>query len=127
MISLATRSLNMNLILFITIAVLIIVLLAKPLYKIVSHKSLYPLLPEEYNFKKRRNSFRLTMKLLGERNAKILLETGVARKGLRNTKYDGASTIVFGLWAMQNQAFLHSVDIDPAAVEEARKEVKKMN
>lgn len=115
----------MNLILFISITVLIIVLSAKPLYKIVSHRSLYPLLPKQYNFKRRRNSFRLTMKLLGERNAKILLETGVARKGLRNTKYDGASTIVFGLWAKQNQAFLHSVDIDPAAVEEARKEVEK--
>ena len=65
------------------------------------------------------------MKLLGERKAKILIETGVARQGLRNTKYDGASTIVFGLWARQNQAILHSVDIDPAAVEESRKEVDK--
>lgn len=115
----------MNLILFISIAVLIIVLLAKPFYKIVSHRSLYPLLPKKYNFKRRRKSFRLTMKLLGERKAKILIETGVARQGLRNTKYDGASTIVFGLWARQNQAILHSVDIDPAAVEESRKEVDK--
>ena len=65
------------------------------------------------------------MKLLAKRKAKILLETGVARKGLRNTKYDWASTIVFGLWAKQNQAVLHSVDIDPEAIEEARKEVEK--
>lgn len=109
----------------ITAAILLVsILLSRPLYKLISHKSLYPLLPREYNFKRRRNSFRLTMNLLKERNAKMLVETGVARKGLKNTKYDGASTIVFGLWAKQNDATLHSVDIDPSAVEEAQKEVK---
>jgi len=101
-----------------------VILAAKPLYKVLSHKSLFPLLPKEYNFKRRRNSFRLSMQLLEKRNAKVLVETGVARKGLRNTKYDGASTIVFGLWSKHNKAILHSVDIDPDAVQEARKEVE---
>ena len=109
---------------YILIAVIFIgILVAKPLYKKLSHKSLYPLLPEVYNFKRRRNSFRLTMQLLEERGAKMLVETGVARKGLKNTKYDGASTIVFGLWASQHGAVLHSVDIDPSAIDEARKEI----
>lgn len=109
----------------IIVAILLVLLVAsKPIYKAFSHKSLFPLLPQEYNFKRRRNSFRLSMQLLEERNAKTLVETGVARKGLNNTKYDGASTIVFGLWAKQHQALLHSVDIDSGAIEEARKEVE---
>ncbi|NJN27926.1 MAG: class I SAM-dependent methyltransferase [Cyclobacteriaceae bacterium] len=114
----------MNLIVLIAF-VLIVFFAAKPVYRLLSHKSLYPLLPKEYNFKKRRNSFKLTLKLIEERHAKVLVETGVARKGLQNTKYDGASTIVFGLWAKHHQAVLHSVDIDSAAIEEARKEVEK--
>lgn len=114
----------MNTLLIVAILLLLVAFLAKPVYKLLSHKSLYPLLPKKYNFKRRRNSFRLTMKMLKELNAKVLIETGVARKGLQNTKYDGASTIVFGLWAKQNGAVLHSVDIDPVAIEEARKEVK---
>lgn len=102
---------------------LVIIIFYKPVYKLFSHKSLFPLLPKEYNFKRRRNSFRLAMQLMEERKAKILVETGVARKGLQNTKYDGASTIVFGLWAQKHQAKVFSVDIDAGAVEEARKEV----
>ena len=115
----------MNTILIIVITALIILILNKPVYKLLTHKSLYPLLPKGYNFKRRRNSFRLCMNLMEERNAKVLVETGVARKGLRNTKYDGASTIVFGLWSKLHDAYLYSVDIDPIAVEEARKEVEK--
>ena len=113
----------MNIIIIVAV-VLVLLIASKPIYTALSHKSLFPLLPQEYNFKRRRNSFRLSMQLLEERNAKTLVETGVARKGLKNTKYDGASTIVFGLWAKQHQALLHSVDIDPDAVEEARKEVE---
>ena len=115
----------MNVILIVIIFVVVILFLAKPVYKLLTHKSLYPLLPKGYNFKRRRNSFRLSMGLMEERQARVLVETGVARKGLRNTKYDGASTIVFGLWSKQNGALLRSVDIDPAAIEEARKEVVK--
>ena len=116
----------MNIIIIVAV-ILVVMIAAKLLYKILSHKSLFPLLPKEYNFKRRRNSFRLSLKLMEERNAKILVETGVARKGLRNTKYDGASTIVFGLWSKQNNAILHSIDIDPEAVEEARKEAENSN
>ena len=117
----------MNTVIIVLAFLLLAFFSAKPIYKLYSHRSLFPLLPRQYNFKKRRNSFRLTMKLLKERNAKVLIETGVARKGLQNTKYDGASTIVFGLWAKQNGAVLHSVDIDPDAVNEARKEVELNN
>lgn len=122
-----TKSGFMNYILIIAVIIIVIILVAKPIYKILSHRSLFPLLPKEFNFKRRRNSFRLSMQLMAERNAKVLVETGVARKGLRNTKYDGASTIVFGLWAKQNKGILYSVDIDPDAVEEARKEAENSN
>jgi predicted O-methyltransferase YrrM len=54
------------------------------------------------------------------------VETGVARMGLEKSKGDGASTIVFGLWASQNDAHLYSVDIDPEATERAGQAVAKM-
>lgn len=85
-------------------------------------KSLYPLLPKQYDFGKRRNMFRKTLQLLSERNAKVLIETGTARNGLKNTKSDGASTMVFGSWALQNDARLYSIDHDNEAIAWAQKE-----
>lgn len=89
-------------------------------------KSLHPLLPKNYNFGKRRNTFRRTLKLLDDRNARILVETGTARNGLKNTKSDGASTIVFGSWAAQNNACLYSVDHDLEAIAMAKKEILRL-
>ena len=89
-------------------------------------KSLHPLLPKKYDFGKRRNTFRKTLKLLEERRAKILVETGTARNGLNNTKSDGASTIVFGSWAKQNDANLYSIDYDLEAIAWAQKEVLRL-
>lgn len=89
-------------------------------------KSLHPLLPRNYNFGKRRNTFRKTLKLLEERNANILVETGTSRKGLENTKSDGASTIVFGAWANQNNAYLYTVDHDLEAIAMAKKEILRL-
>ena len=94
-------------------------------YKSSKHKPLTPLMPKNYNFGKRRATFRATIKLLEERKAKILVETGVAREGLKYTKSDGASTLVFGTWAKQNNAFLHSVDIDPVAIETAQEQINQ--
>jgi len=54
------------------------------------------------------------------------VETGTARGGLRKSKGDGASTVVFGLWARDHDAHLHSVDIDPASVAEARQAIEDL-
>ena len=92
--------------------------------KLIRYKTLYPFLPRKYNFAKRRGTLRRTLELLDQRRGNTLVETGVARHGLRATRSDGASTIVFGLWAGRNNARLHSVDIDPDAVETAREELR---
>lgn len=84
--------------------------------KIVRYKPLTPMFPLKYNFGKRRDTFRRTMDLLERRGAKMLVETGVARRGLASTRGGGASTFVFGLWAKEHGARLHSVDIDPEAI-----------
>lgn len=90
------------------------------------YKTLHPFLPRKYNFAKRRNTLRKTLQLLEERGARNLVETGTARGGLHNSKGDGASTVVFGLWASQFGAHLHSVDIDPKGIEESRNAVEEM-
>ncbi|MDA0195754.1 MAG: class I SAM-dependent methyltransferase [Bacteroidetes bacterium] len=91
------------------------------------NRSLHPLLPQNYNFGKRRDTFRKTLALLTERKATTLLETGTARAGLKNCKSDGASTIVFGKWARENDAYLYSVDIDSIALKQAEIEIKNYN
>jgi len=90
------------------------------------YKTLRPLLPWKYNFGKRRNTLRATLSLLDERGARTLVETGVARHGLQGTKGDGASTIVFGVWAKQHDAHLHSVDVSPEAVSRARQAIDEL-
>ncbi len=97
------------------------------LRKALRYKTLYPFLPRKYNFGKRRDTLRATLALLDARGATTLVETGTARLGLAKTKGDGASTIVFGLWAQQHRAHLHSVDIDPTAIAEARAAVATQN
>ena len=94
--------------------------------KLIRYKTLYPLLPRRYNFGKRRDALRETLRLLSERGAKNLVETGTARGGLGKSKGDGASTAVFGLWARDNGAHLHSVDIDPASIAESGKVVEEL-
>lgn len=80
-------------------------------------------MPFKYNFRRRRITFKTTLKLLQDRNAKVLIETGTSRKGLQGTKNDGAATIVFGKWAKENNAHLHSVDISKDSVDGSRAEV----
>jgi hypothetical protein len=108
------------------LALIIVAAAAALIRKLVRYKTLAPLLPRRYNFGKRRDTLREVLRLLDERGATTLVETGVARMGLEKSKGDGASTIVFGLWASQNDAHLYSVDIDPEATERAGQAVAKM-
>ena len=101
------------------LALIAVLIVAAIVRKLVRYKTLSPLLPAKYNFGKRRDTLREVLRLLDERDAKVLVETGVARMGLEKSKGDGASTIVFGLWASQNNAHLYSVDIDPEATTKA--------
>ena len=109
------------------LALIVVAVAAAVIRKLVRFKTLAPLLPRRYNFGKRRDTLREVLRLLGERGATTLLETGVARMGLEKSKGDGASTIVFGLWAKQNDAHLYSVDIDPEATERAGQAVANMD
>ena len=96
------------------------------IYRKLRWKTLEPLLPKDYNFGKRQKTFRRAIELLDERGATCLIETGVARYGLRNSKSDGASTAVFGLWAKTNNASLYSVDISPESIAGAREAVEEL-
>ena len=107
-------------------SILIITSLVYGLVKFIKYKTLYPLISKKYNFGKRRDTFRRAMELMDERKASVLVETGVARYGMLNTKSDGASTIVFGLWAKHNNALLYSVDIDKEAITKGQQAVDKM-
>ena len=60
---------------------------------------------------KRYESFLTVLKLLKQRHAVILVETGTSRGGISNFEGDGGSTIIFGHWASKNDALLYSVDI----------------
>lgn len=91
--------------------------------KFIKHKSLYPFMPFKYNFRRRRVTFAKTLQLLDKRKAKMIIETGTSREGLKNTKGDGAATIVFGIWAKQNNAKMHSVDINEASVKSSQNEI----
>jgi predicted O-methyltransferase YrrM len=115
----------LDILLYIVYALLAVLLIAGA-RKFVRHKSLYPLLPYKYNFRKRRNTLRATIRLLEKRGAKVLVETGTARGGLARTKAEGASTVVFGIWAKKHGARLHSVDIDAASIEGARSAVTEV-
>lgn len=75
-------------------------------------------IPKE-NF--RYKTFLYSLKLLEERKAKTLVETGTARNGCTNCLGDGCSTIIFGNWAKKNHANLYSVDTDPEAILNAKK------
>ena len=96
------------------------------LYRKSKWKTLEPLFSKKYNFGKRQKTFQRTLDLLHERRATCLIETGVARYGLKNSKSDGASTAVFGLWAKKNSAVLHAVDISPESIKGACSVVEKL-
>ncbi len=92
--------------------------------KLIKHKSLYPFMPLKYNFKKRRVTFKKVLELLSQINAKVLIETGTSREGLKGVKSQGAASIVFGKWAKENEAILHSVDISEESIRVAKMEIE---
>ena len=53
------------------------------IYRKLRWKTLEPLLSKDYNFGKRQKTFRRAIELLDERGATCLIETGVARYGLK--------------------------------------------
>ncbi|MDO1500008.1 class I SAM-dependent methyltransferase [Winogradskyella maritima] len=93
--------------------------------KFLQHRHLYPFMPFKYNFRRRRVTFAKVLRLLNERQAKSIIETGTSRKGLDGTKSDGAATIVFGKWAKRNGAKMHSVDISEDSVKGSRAAVEE--
>jgi hypothetical protein len=109
---------------FIVFVVLLAIFL---LGRAIRHRSLQPFMPFRYNFGKRRDTFRCVLRMLSESQAKVLVETGTAREGLAGAKSNGASTVVFGRWAMENDAILHSVDISCDSIAASRAEVSKQN
>ena len=95
--------------------------------KIIKHKSLYPFMPFRYDFRKRRDTFLKALEILNAINAKIIIETGTSREGLKGAKSQGAASIVFGKWAKENGAILHSVDISEESVRVAQLEVNEQS
>lgn len=95
--------------------------------KFIKHKSLYPFMPFKYDFRKRRDTFLKVMELMKVIDAKTIVETGTSREGLKGAKSNGAATVVFGKWAKENGAFVHSVDISEESCRNAQEEVDKQN
>ncbi len=95
--------------------------------KFIKHKSLYPFMPFQYDFRKRRDAFLKSLELLDKIKAKIIIETGTSREGLHGAKSNGAATIVFGKWAKENNAILHSVDISEKSITASQKEVNNQD
>src|SRR5690606_8486709 len=91
--------------------------------KFIKHKSLAPFMPFQHDFRKRRDTFQKSLSLLYQIKGKVIIETGTSREGLHGAKSNGAATIVFGKWAKQNDAFVHSVDINEKSIATAQKEV----
>jgi len=84
-------------------------------------------MPYRYNFGKRRVTFLKVLELLDKTKAKVIVETGTSRSGLKGAKGDGAATIVFGKWAKQNNALMYSVDISEESVKGSQAEVDAQN
>ncbi len=106
------------------ILIIVLIVLAFGVGKFIKHKSLYPLFPFKYDFRKRRITFLKTLALLDKLQAKVIIETGTSREGLKGARSQGAATIVFGKWAQKNNAILHSVDISLDSVKVAQSEVE---
>lgn len=69
----------------------------------------------------------LSLELMEQRQAKILVETGTARYGSRYFATDGGSTIIFGEWAKNNNSLLYTVDISPLSIENSQLAVGSNN
>jgi predicted O-methyltransferase YrrM len=76
---------------------------------------------------KRYPTFLHSLRLLTERKARVLVETGTARKGSEGFSSDGGSTFLFAHWAMDHDGKLYSIDNDPRAIEKARSSVQALD
>ncbi|MRH98905.1 hypothetical protein GH721_00035 [Kriegella sp. EG-1] len=108
---------------YIFIWIVAVVVCIYAIVKFIKYRPLTPFMPYKYNFGKRRITFRKTLDLLDKTNSKIIVETGTSRAGLKGAKGDGAATIVFGKWAKENGAYMHSVDISEESVRGSQAEV----
>lgn len=76
---------------------------------------------------KREASLRLCLELMGQRDARILIETGTSRLGATNCAGDGCSTVLFADWAKDHRASFISVDICPHAIANSQSAVYSIN
>jgi hypothetical protein len=72
----------------------------------------------------RYHTFCEALKLMSDRNMRVIIETGTARCGDTNFEGDGGATIIFGHWAQNHKAQFYSVDINEKHLETAHKAVK---
>lgn len=79
--------------------------------------------PEDHRF----TTFLLALNLMTERGAKTLVETGTARLGCSNCKWDGCSTLIFAHFAKDNGADFYSVDISQEAIAASKEAVESVN
>lgn len=71
--------------------------------------------PENHRFM----TFIYALRLLKERHAQVLVETGTARYGNKNCSGDGCSTLIFSDWVGVNGGHFYSVDISEFALQDA--------
>jgi len=76
---------------------------------------------------KRYATFDYAIKLLNQKFAPIIVETGVARFGRRECRGDGCSTIIFAEWIRDHGGQFYSVDIDPRAIDNAKQGLAELN
>jgi predicted O-methyltransferase YrrM len=65
------------------------------------------------------------MKFMTDRSAHVIVETGTARNGDANCKYDGCSTVIFGEFANLTRKRLYSVDVNCTHCQKSREAVDK--
>jgi predicted O-methyltransferase YrrM len=65
------------------------------------------------------------MRFMANRSARVIVETGTARYGDANCKYDGCSTVIFGEFANLTRKRLYSVDLNPDNCKKSREVVDK--
>jgi hypothetical protein len=96
-------------------------------YFLIFTISLWSLSPEEVlrgripSEDKRYGTMLRALRLMQEREVRVVVETGTSRNGLSNCRGDGCSTPIFSTWLREVGAEFYSVDIDPAAIECASK------
>lgn len=80
----------------------------EPNYSIATRQILENKMPW---YDKRYGTFAISLDLIKDRKAKVLVETGTARDGINNYIGDGGSTAIFADWLKNNEGELYSVDI----------------